>query len=329
MKEVLVLTTGGTIASTKTENGLAPGLAAEVLVSYFERRPGVNLSVENVMSKDSTNMQPEDWVEIAERIQAHHQAYDAFIVTHGTDTMGYSAAALSYLLYGFDKPVVLTGSQVPLGMAETDAVRNLHDSLTFASQTDLQGVYLVFNGLVMAGTRAVKTKSKSYDAFESINYPYIASVSEGNMVPLYQPEPETPVLTPSINLDTKVFVLKAFPGLTVDIFDYLAANMHGVIIESFGNGGLPFERRNLIPGVEKLTADGIPVIITTQILEEGQDIYLYEVGKRVADAGGITAGDMNTEAIVAKLMWVLGQTRQLETVRTLMQTPIAHDLDFV
>ncbi|MGL5748465.1 MAG: L-asparaginase 1, partial [Weissella cibaria] len=151
----------------------------------------------------------------------------------------------------------------------------------------------------------------------------------GNMVPLYQPEPETPVLTPSINLDTKVFVLKAFPGLTVDIFDYLAANMHGVIIESFGNGGLPFERRNLIPGVEKLTAAGIPVIITTQILEEGQDIYLYEVGKRVADAGGITAGDMNTEAIVAKLMWVLGQTRQLETVRTLMQTPIAHDLDFV
>ena len=329
MKDVLVLTTGGTIASTKTENGLAPGLDAETLIGYFERRPGVNLSVESVMSKDSTNMQPEDWLDLATRIQQHHDNYDAFIITHGTDTMGYTAAGLSYLLYGFDKPVVLTGSQVPLGMVETDAVRNLHDALTFASQTDLQGVYLVFNGLVMAGTRAVKTKSKSYDAFESINYPYIASVSEGNMVPLYQPEPEEPVLTPSIALDPNVFVLKAFPGLTVDIFDYLATHVHGVIIESFGNGGLPFERRNLIPGIEKLIAANIPVIITTQILEEGQDIYLYEVGKKVADAGGITAGDMNTEAIVAKLMWVLAQTRELETVKTLMQTPIAHDLDFV
>ena len=117
--------------------------------------------------------------------------------------------------------------------------------------------------------------------------------------------------------------------MTVDIFDYLATHVHGVIIESFGNGGLPFERRNLIPGIEKLIAANIPVIITTQILEEGQDIYLYEVGKKVADAGGITAGDMNTEAIVAKLMWVLAQTRELETVKTLMQTPIAHDLDFV
>lgn len=149
------------------------------------------------------------------------------------------------------------------------------------------------------------------------------------MVPLYQPEPEEPVLTPSISLDPNVFVLKAFPGLTGDIFDYLATHVHGVIIESFGNGGLPFERRNLIPGIEKLIAADIPVIITTQILEEGQDIYLYEVGKKVADAGGITAGDMNTEAIVAKLMWVLAQTRELETVKTLMQTPIAHDLDFV
>jgi len=329
MKEVLVLTTGGTIASTKTENGLAPGLAADALISYFEPRPGVNLSVESVMSKDSTNMQPEDWLELAQRIAQQADRYDAFIVTHGTDTMGYSAAALSYLLYGFKKPVILTGSQIPLGMVETDAVRNLHDALTFASQTDLVGVYLVFNGLVMAGTRAVKTKSKSYDAFESINYPYVASVSEGNMVALYEPQIETPVLTPSLNLDTQVFVLKAFPGLTVDIFDYLAEHMHGVIIESFGNGGLPFERRNLIPGIEKLTAAGIPVIITTQILEEGQDIYLYEVGKRVADAGGITAGDMNTEAIVAKLMWVLGQTHDIEAVKTLMQTPIAHDLDFV
>jgi L-asparaginase len=327
--DILVLTTGGTIASTETENGLAPGLTADELATYFEERPGVTLHVKSVMSKDSTNMQPEDWLTLANQIADQHDDFDGFIITHGTDTMAYTAAALSYLLYGFDKPVVLTGSQVPLGVSETDAVRNLHDALTFVSQTDVTGVYLVFNGFVMVGTRAVKTKSKSYDAFESINYPYIASVSNGEMLPLYQPEEETPVIAPEIGLDTEIFVLKAFPGMNVDIFDYLVERFHGVIIESFGNGGLPFERRNLIPGIEKLTEAGIPVIITTQILEEGQDINLYEVGKKVADAGGITAGDMNTEAIVAKLMWVLAQTRDLEQVRTLMQTPIAHDLDFV
>ncbi|GAK30089.1 L-asparaginase [Weissella oryzae SG25] len=328
--EVLVLTTGGTIASIQTERGLAPSMADEVLISYFERRPGVNLSIESVMSKDSTNMQPEDWVEIAKHVMRNRERYDAFIVTHGTDTMAYTAAALSYLLYGIDKPVVLTGSQVPLGVSETDAVRNLHDALTFASQTTLRGVFVVFNGLAMMGTRAVKTKTRSYNAFESINFPYIASISDGMMVPLYEPQVENKGITKHVSLNPNVFVLKAYPGLDTHIFDYLIERQfEGVIIESFGNGGLPFERRNLIPSIEKLTKAGIPVIITTQILEEGQDIYRYEVGQRVVEAGGITAGDMNTEAIIAKLMWVLAVTNDRETILQFMQTTIAHDLDFV
>ncbi|MDR3189803.1 MAG: asparaginase [Lactobacillaceae bacterium] len=329
MKEVLVLTTGGTIASLHTDLGLAPGLADDVLITAFGEVPDVTLSVEAVMSKDSTNMQPEDWLVLAENIYRYSEQYDAFIITHGTDTMGYTAAALSYLLLDFDKPVILTGSQIPLEAEETDAVRNLHDALTFASQTQLKGVYVVFNGLVMMGTRTVKTKTKSYDAFESINYPYIASVADGVMTSLFTPAEESLVIQPHLSLDPNIFVLKAFPGMTVDIFDYLADRFNAVIIESFGNGGLPFEKRNLIPGLEILTAKQIPVIITTQILEEGQDINLYEVGKRVAQAGGITAGDMTTEAIVAKLMWILGSTHDYDTVKELMHTTIAHDLDFV
>jgi L-asparaginase len=232
-------------------------------------------------------------------------------------------------LYGIKKPVVLTGSQIPLGELQTDAIRNLDDAVTFASQTHLNGVYLVFNGLVMMGTRAVKTKTKSYDAFESINYPYLASVNAGEMVSLYEPETEVQQLKSHVSLDANIFVLKAFPGLSVDIFDYLVDHTHGVIIESFGNGGLPFQRRNLIPGIEKLIAANIPVIITTQILEEGQDINLYEVGKRVADAGGVTVGDMNTEAVVAKLMWVLDQTRDPQIITQMIQTQASHDIGFV
>ncbi|SUP52409.1 L-asparaginase 1 [Weissella viridescens] len=180
------------------------------------------------------------------------------------------------------------------------------------------------------GTRAVKTKTKSYDAFESVNFPYIASVSDGEMGQLFEPETNEDKVIPSeLKLDTNVFVLKAFPGLQPEILDYLAERVDGLIIESFGNGGLPFENRNLIPGIEKMTQAGIPVIITTQILQEGQDIYLYEVGQQVAKAGGITVGDMNTEAVVAKLMWILAQTKNLDTVKVMMQKPIAHDLDFI
>lgn len=329
MKKLLVLTTGGTIASTKTAQGLAPGMTANELMTYVVPRDNVTISVENIMGKDSTNMQPEDWLIIAGRILEQQDEFDGFVVTHGTDTMGYTAAALSYLLYGIKRPVVLTGSQIPISETQSDAIRNLDDAVTFASQTHLTGVYLVFNGLVMMGTRAVKTKTKSYDAFESINYPYLASVNAGEMVSLYEPEPEEPLLKDHTSLDPNIFVVKAFPGLSVDIFDYLVENTHGVIIESFGNGGLPFQRRNLIPGIEKLISANIPVIITTQILEEGQDINLYEVGKRVADAGGVTEGDMNTEAVVAKLMWVLDQTRDPQTITKMIQTQTAHDIGFV
>lgn len=328
--KVCVLTTGGTIVSIQTDLGLAPNMADEVLASYFERRPGVDLEIETVMNKDSSNMQPEDWVEIAERVDKLKGQYDAFIITHGTDTMGYTAAALSYMLYGIDKPVILTGSQVPLGVSESDATRNLQDALTFATQTILTGVFVVFNGLAMMGTRAVKTKTRSYNAFESINYPYLASITGENIVPLYRPGDELPSIPPHIDVDSNIFVMKAYPGMDTHMFDYLIARqVGGVIIESFGNGGLPFERRNVIPSIEKLTEAGIPVIITTQILEEGQNINLYEVGRRVAAAGGITAGDMNTEAIVAKLMWILAITKDRETILKMMQTPVAHDLDFV
>lgn len=329
-EKYLVITTGGTIASAVTEKGLAPKMSPEELVTYFKPSPEIELDVKPLMAKDSTNMQPEDWLLIAETIKAEEENYDGFIVTHGTDTMAYTAAALSYLLYRFTKPVVMTGSQIPLGMQYTDAESNLQDALLFISDTDLTGVFIVFNGLAMVGTRAVKTKTQSYDAFESINYPYVARIMHGKINHMYQPKPESLNL-PARNklvLDPNIFMLKAFPGMTVDIFDYLLEHAHAVIIESFGNGGLPFERRNLLPGIQKLTDAGIPVVITTQILEEGQDIALYEVGQRVVEAGGITAGDMNTEAIVAKLMWLLAYTQDMAEITHLLQTPMAHDMGF-
>lgn len=329
MKKILVLATGGTIASTPQQNGLAPGLTIEQLARYFKHSQDVAIDFNVLMNKDSTNMQPEDWLTMARVINENQERYDGFIITHGTDTMAYTASGLSYLLHGLSKPVVITGSQVPASFKRTDARKNIRDAIAFAENGGLPGVFIVFDGKAILGTRAIKIRTKSYDAFESVNYPCIASMNHRQIRIHFRPQPETDGIKKHLGICPDVFLLKIFPGLNPAFFDFLQEHTRGVIIESFGNGGLPFEKRNLVAGVEQLVQKGIPVIITTQCLEEGQNMDLYEVGKRVADAGGITAGDMNTEAIVAKLMWVLSQTSDPAEIRRIIQTPIAHDLDYI
>ncbi|RYL91642.1 asparaginase [Sporolactobacillus sp. THM19-2] len=327
MKRILVAATGGTISSTPHQDGLAPGLSINQMAHYFEHKQDVAVDFHVLMNKDSTNMQPEDWLAIARFIHENQDRYDSFIITHGTDTMAYTASALSYLLYNLQKTVVLTGSQVPVSFRRTDAKKNIKDALTFAKRANLPGVYIVFDGKAILGTRAVKMRTKSYDAFESINYPYIATIDGERLRIDFRPKSQVSVFPRHFGICPDVFLLKVFPGLSPVFFDFLETHVKGLIIESFGNGGLSFENRNLTAGVKRLVQKGIPVIITTQCLEEGQNMELYEVGKRVADAGGITAGDMNTEAVVTKLMWVLAQTSDPAVVKQMMQTPIAHDLD--
>lgn len=327
MKKILVLATGGTIASTPQKNGLAPGMTVDQLSTFFDREDD-QIDFIPVLDKDSTNMQPEDWLKIAQTILKNPD-FDAYIITHGTDTMAYTASGLSYLLNDFRKPIILTGSQIPLSFQHTDAKRNIADALVVARAADFSGIFLVFDGQVIAGTRAVKVKSHSFDAFASINFPVLAQVKDGRLEMLH-----TPIFSPApfhakLQLDTNVFLLKAFPGLSTDFFDFVLKKRAGLIVESFGNGGLPNIGRDLVSGVKKMADAGLAVVVTTQIMNEGQDIDLYEVGQRVAAAGGISAGDMNTEAIVAKLMWALGQTHDLKQIKKIIQTPIAHDLDHI
>ncbi|SFG83345.1 asparaginase [Sporolactobacillus nakayamae] len=331
MKKILVLATGGTIVSTVQQNGLAPGLSLNELAHYFtdHHQPDTAISFKILMNKDSTNMQPEDWLTIARAIQANCDKFDGFIITHGTDTMAYTAAGLSYLLHGIDKTVVITGSQIPVSFKKTDAKKNIKDALIFAANSDLPGVFIVFDGKAILGTRAIKMRTKSYDAFKSVNFPYIASISDGKITVDYRPQLESIPFQSKMDLCPDVFLLKAFPGLPPQFFDFISEHTKGLIIESFGNGGLPFEQRDLVSGVQKLVQSGLPVIITTQCLEEGQNMALYEVGKKVAEAGGITAGDMNTEAIVAKLMWILANTSNPAEIKRRLQTPVAHDLSYV
>jgi len=327
MKKLLLLATGGTIASVEGEEGLVPGLSAEELLQYFDdNSQTVDVTCKILMNRDSTNMQPEHWAVMARAIAANYEKYDGFVITHGTDTLAYTSAALSYMLQNLNKPVVITGSQVPISFKQTDAKKNVSDSIRFAME-DIGGVFVVFDGRVIIGTRAVKMRTKSYDAFESINHPYVAAIQEKTIHYYWKPsQTNSGNLAVDTSLCPDVCLLKLHPGTKPEIFDYLKTAYKGIIIESFGNGGLPFEERNLLPKLQELVNAGVAVTISTQCLEEGQDLYLYEVGRKVAQYDVILSADMNTEAIVAKLMWTLGKTMDRKQVKQWMEKPIASDL---
>lgn len=327
MKRLLLLTTGGTIASEEGKNGLEPGMESEDFLNHV---PGIGLpyqlDIKSLLNIDSTNMQPENWVLMAEAVKKSYDQYDGFIITHGTDTMSYTSAALSYMLQGSAKPIVLTGSQIPIAFAKTDAKRNIADAIRFACE-EIGGVYVVFDGRVIQGTRAVKLRTKSYDSFESINFPYVASVSQEGVEYNQNPKPtleQTLVLDTS--LCTKVGLIKLYPGIEPSFFDSLKGLYKGIIVEGYGSGGVPFQGRNILEKVNELAHQGTAVVITTQCLEEGEDIDVYEVGRNIDQSVVIRAGNMNTEALVPKLMWALGKTSDVKQVKKWMEIPIAYDL---
>ena len=211
MKKILLIGTGGTIASDVTDSGLAPELTTEQLLSHI---PGISdicgVDCLQLLNLDSTNMTPAHWLEIAACIRDHYSRYDGLVITHGTDTMAYTAAALSYLVQGSPKPIVLTGAQKPIGFDSTDSKMNLMDAFRCAA-ADLPGVSIVFNGKVILGTRARKTRSKSFQAFSSINHPELAVLRDGVLL-RYIRQDCGPAPVFYDRLDPKVALLKLVPG---------------------------------------------------------------------------------------------------------------------
>jgi L-asparaginase len=327
VKKLLLLTTGGTIVSVQGEYGLVPAAKADELLSHLS---GLNQSYKiddiALMNIDSTNMQPEYWVKMAETIYENYNDYDGFVITHGTDTMAYTSAALSYMLQDVDKPIIITGSQIPISYKKTDARKNVSDAIRFACE-GVGGVYVVFDGRVIQGTRAIKLRTKSYDAFESINYPYIAFITENTIE--YQKQinvTKQKGIKLNTSLCTDVFLMKLHPGIKPEFFDSLKNLYQGIVIESYGSGGIPFQGRDILAKLNEMTECGISVVITTQCLEEGEDMSIYEVGRKVDQSIIIRSRNMNTEAIVPKLMWVLGQTKNPQEVKKMIETPIADDI---
>lgn len=331
MKKLLLISTGGTIASTVTKEGLAPGISPEEMLKYLnDVGKSYLIDTHELINIDSTNIQPEHWIEISSFIEKKYNEYDGFIITHGTDTMAYTSAALSYLIQNVNKPIIITGSQKPINVDTTDARKNLKDAITYALCDDVSGVYIVFDGKAILGTRARKTKTKSFDAFESINYP-VAAFIDGQRVARYVNQEKTTKTPVFFNaLYPSIFLLKLAPGMQPDVLDYIGEKYEGIVIESYGAGGLPFEdRRNFLQKMESLTSGGKIIVIASQVMSEGSDMALYEVGiKTLKKYNVIESLDMTLESVLTKLMWIMGQTKEYDKVKELFYTRISNDIMF-
>lgn len=305
-KRIALLATGGTIACRSTAEGLTPALSAQALVAEVRESQTMELVARDVFSLDSSNIQPEEWTKLAVATDAAMKDCDGVVITHGTDTMGYTAAALSYMLLGQKKPVILTGSQLPLGAPLSDAETNLSCALEAAAQ-GVPGVYVCFDRKLIAGTRAVKTRTTSFNAFDSVNRSLSGMVdSEGVHFLRPQAIPETYTFRPSV--DSRAFLLKLVPGTHPDVLDFVAqAGYRGLVIEAFGLGGLHYIRRNLVDKLRMLRQKGVLVMVVTQCMYEKADLSIYEVGNQLMKADVISGLDMTTEAAVTKMMWALAQ----------------------
>lgn len=328
MKKLLLIATGGTIASSEGKDGLTPTVTGEELLRFVpDLQKQSKISVLQLFNIDSTNMRPAHWKMIQDAILKYYSDYDGFVILHGTDTMAYTAAALSYLIQGSSKPIVLTGSQKPMGNPFTDAKINLYQSILYASDPDSHDVSLVFNGKVIAGTRARKQRTRHFDGFESMNYPLLAYMQDSDII-RYIP-PKTPSESqPKVyrTLNERIFVMKLIPSLTADIFRLLEPYYDAIVLESFGIGGIPEYDDSFEKAIYHWTDMGKTLAVTTQVPEEGCDLSIYQVGKKYSSRPGIlTAGTMTTEALVAKLMWVLGQTRDRGEIERLFYQSINYD----
>ena len=307
-KKILMLTTGGTIASRATKRGLVPELHGEELLKGLEDLQEIcRLDTLEVCSLDSTNLTWKHWLKLSKAIETHYQAYDGFVICHGTDTMAYTASALSYLVQNSQKPIVLTGSQKPITQEITDAKRNLRDSSAAAMDERCKGVQIVFNGQMIAGTRAKKVKSFSFDAFTSINFPVLGVVQNGRVIRyLEEASGEKPVFFRQVN--PRVFLLKLVPGMRPEILEPIFREFDCIIVESFGVGGIPDSiAEEFFRQLQQFRPEEKILIMTTQVTYEGSDVDVYEVGKRIRERFRfLEAYDMTLEAVYTKIMWILG-----------------------
>lgn len=325
-KNILLLTTGGTIASKPGGQGLEPQRSDVMERELEQLRTYYRITVRDLICLDSSNITPEEWQLIARHIYEDRAGFDGVVVSHGTDTMAYTASAVTFMLPNIDIPVVFTGSQLPLADMLSDGPENLRTAFAMAASGH-PGVFLAFDRKVMLGCRAVKIRASGFSAFESVNARYAAQVTNRGLAvdASVLPVPGGPPRLADA-LSQNVFLLKLTPGLNPAVFDVLAAmGYKGIVIEAFGLGGVNVLHKGL-RGIRRAVEDGISVVVTTQCLYDSSDLRVYQVGNQLLDLGVIQGRDMTTEAAMTKLMWALGQNMNPEQVKDLFEKSLAGEI---
>lgn len=326
MKKILMIGTGGTIASVNKGDGLTPDISGnELLKDTPDIFKLCDVDCIQPISLDSTNMRPGHWLLLANAIAENYDKYDGFVITHGTDTMAYTAAALSYLIQNSPKPIVLTGAQRAAGETGSDAESNLMDAFTVACDDETSGVKIAFSGALICGTRARKNFSKSFAAFGSVNFPEMGRINNGSII-RFVPDSITGPVKFYDSLNPNVGVVKFVPGMRRDVLEYLIDKYDGLVIESFGVGGLP-EYSDFFEQIKGAGEKGKLIVMTTQVPNEGSNLSIYRVGNRLKKGIKILeAYDMTTEAAFAKIQWILWQTSDFDEAMKLFYKEIDHDI---
>ena len=329
MSKILIINTGGTISMTASSRGYAPDGRAfrsqleKMQLLKAETMPRWDL-VETEPLLDSSNMTVSDWNRIGGIVAQHYDSYDGFVILHGTDTMAYTASALSFMLQGLDKPVILTGSQIPLAEIRSDGRANLIDSLLIAAEGRAHEVCIFFGGKLLRGNRATKYSADELIAFVSPNYPPLAETgitveyNEAALLKRRSGQFELQVLD-----EIPIGVIKVFPGIQFSLFDQiLTEKLKGIVIETFGAGNIPNGGSELLPIVKKAVEHGTVITVCSQCPQGTVSLGTYEASSSLAEAGAVSGRDLTTEAAVAKLYYLFSKGYAPEEIKRLMETPV-------
>lgn len=325
-KKVCIIATGGTIASVNDEktHSLRPGLRVDQLIATLPKgMSDIEVIQRDLMQMDSANLQPHHWQEISTEIKRVSEDINdlrGIIVTHGTDTMVYSASAVSFMVQDLGIPIVFTGSQIPASIPWSDGPRNLLDAIRVATFADLGETCIVFNGEIHRPTRTKKTRVNTYDAFDSLDPRPLGIMARE--ISLYEGRKRRHNLVPKfdVKLDDRVFLLKVFPGIPPRILGRIAdMGFHGIVIEGYGEGTIPSQENALATGISQAISEGCFVVVSSQCTYGDADLSVYEVGRAALEVGAMGAHDMTSEAALVKLAWVLGHSRDPGVVRRMMR----------
>lgn len=329
MSRLLIINTGGTIGMVKAEKGYVPNLERfhENLNKMPELQDGEICRWDIVDMDpllDSSNMMVDDWNKIGEIIDRNYALYDGFVILHGTDTMAYTASALSFMLEDLGKPVVITGSQIPICELRSDGKDNIIAAMMIAAGGRVNEVCIYFRGELLRGNRAIKYSADGFTAFKSPNFPPLA---EAGIVIAYNDSLLLPKPAGSFHFqrleNIPIGVIKVFPGIQFELFsNIMTESLRGVVIETFGAGNIPGSSESLLPIIEKAFLNGTVVTVCTQCPQGTVLLGAYETSSALKQAGAVSGRDMTTEAAVAKLYYLFSKGYDSARICSLMETAL-------